>query len=1200
MITKLPFYSGENTMSRRSSRSLLVKQECIDKVKNSFKRSDYVRQNDLAIDIGVSRDVVCRFLNGKAVDFSNFCELCFTLSLEWQEVANLEEDNPIEELQIQGTLHRADWGNAPEPVNSSFYGRIQEQENLKRWILQENCNVIAITGLIRVGKTYLVSKVAREIASEFEFVIWRSPNPQHSLIQILKELLEFLTNDKTTNLQDIDSYIEQIVFFFREHRCLLILNSMQNFMQPGEELGAFQKGYENYTEIMRRLDNQNLQSSLVWISREPPKYISIHAGQGTRSRLLQLGKLELEAARNILQNMKLSGSREEETTLIEQYASQPMFVRIASVYVQQLCLGEIRKFLGIKAPIVINGIRKHLDEAFERLSDQEIQVINWLAINWEPSTESMLQEVIYIAPNKLRSLLLLLRRRSLVEVTDEVNYQLPYYIREYVISELIEKAFTEITTGEVGILNAYPLVQAEATDYIRSAQTDSILDPIFTRLKGKYGNYRNLESSLKNLLTEIRKSFHHQVGYAAANLLTLMKRTLIEFSTSRQPTLKDYDFSDLIIRQADLRGMLLRNINFSRADLAESIFYEPFGGILSVDLSLDGEYLSAGDASHKAYVWKLTNNQFKLHRIYAGHTHWVRTVAISPDNQYLAGGGEDLTVRVWDLQTGETLQVLRGYDRRIRLLVFSPDGQYLVSGSDDGTVVLWGTTTWSRVGTHTLDSYPEKRRFRSVTFNRKGNLLVAANQAGEIYTWNIHQDVELRQPRLLHCTDQLLRTVALHPEEEILASGGDDGIIRLWDFHTGHFICPLTGHTNWIRKVIFSPDGRYLASSSEDGTVRIWDIRTYELCQVLTEHTSRVWEISFSPDSQTLVSGSDDQQIKLWNLKTGVCLTTLQGYTCKLRSVAFSADGQSLASGGDDHMIRIWDVNSGICTNQLEGHQGRVWSVSFNAQQLVSGSDDQTVKYWDMATSQCIQTIRKHTSWVRTVTTSPDHKLIASGGDDKIIRVFNLETHESNEFELEHTDWILSLVFSPDGQSIISGSDDGTVKIWNVKTGKCIQTLREHSSSVRAVAISPDSHWVASGSNDKTVRLYNSQELLHDISILGCHNDWVRCLDFHPKRPILASGSYDQKVILWDIISGNKIRSLIGHEAAVISISFSPNGRFLATGSEDETIKIWDIETGHLTSTMRIPRPYEGVRVTDICGLTKEQISRLIWLGALQ
>jgi len=985
--------------------------------------------------------------------------------------------------------------------------------------------------------------------------------------------------------------------FLREHRCLLILNGMETVMQTGEDFGSFQGGYEGYGTLLRRLGSQNHQSCLIVISRELPKYFSVHAGDELPNRLIQVSGLELEKARSILHRKHISGSQKEEDRLIERYANHPMFVRIASGYIQQLFQGDIEQFLGREAPIAINGIRRLLDETFHRLSEQEKVVLNWIAINWEPSTEEDLRDVIHILPTRLRDFLLLLRRRSLIEVTSEGSYQLPYYIREYAINQLIEKILDEIKTGQIEFFNHYPLVQGEATDHVRAAQNRLILEPIFHSLNG---NYKNLETRLEEILGTIKTLFRHQVGYAAANLLTLLKRTLAESNSSGKPTLKGYDFSGLTIKQADLRGLLLRDINFSHTDLARSVFYEPFGGILSVDLSQDGQYFAAGDASHKAYVWKLTNNQFQLHRTYAGHTHWVRAVAISPDNQYLAGGSEDHTVRVWNLQTGETLDVLRGYDRRIRSLAFDPNGQYLASGSDDGTVVLLSVKTWKRVGTYTVDSKPERRRFRTVAFSSKGDLLIAANQAAQIYLWNLKHDSELRQPRILQCQVELLRTVALHPEGEILASGGDDGVVQLWDLETEQLIHELTGHINWIRKVIFSPNGQYLASSSEDGTIRVWDIRTYDLLNVLNEHTSRVWEIAFSSDSQTLVSGSDDQQIKLWNINQGVCLTTVQGHTCKLRSVAFSADGKWLASGGDDQMIRIWEVEEGQCIKQLQGHQGRVWSVAFDDNYLVSGSDDRTVKYWNINTGEFIKNFTDHTSWVRTVAISPHHKLIASGGDDKVIRVFDLETFQSRDFEAKHTDWIISLVFSPDGQFIVSSSDDRTVRIWNVETGKCIYPPLEHGGAVRAVAISPDGQWIASGSNDRTVKLFKLHDPQHDVLTLNAHSDWVRCVAFHPKCPVLASGSYDQKVILWNIESGELVRSLKGHEAAVISVAFSPKGDFLATGSEDETIRLWEVETGNIIKTLRIPRPYENVRITDAIGLTREQKARLIALGAVE
>lgn len=1186
------------------SRSLRVSSNYIEYIKASIHRAGFASQTQLAREMGISRATVSKFFNGKQIDVLNFTELCDGLGLDWKEVSSPSTPK-VEKATYDGRQQLRDWGDAPDYL---IYGHSGEKQKLESYISDLNCRLVTVTGMARIGKTFLVAEVARSQAHQFDFVIWKRGQDYKGPKQLTADLIEFVENRQIDKDADIQDCISQLISCFRKHRCLVVLNRMELLMQSGGGLGNFLEGDEAYGALLRRIGEQNHQSCLIAISREPFKDLTTYVGENRALRQIPVGGLDLEEARAILKQQNLHGSFEKQDELIKRYGGHPTFVRIAASYVKQLCHGDIERFLGAEqAPIVINGIKTQLDKIFERISELEKDVLSWIAIYQIPCSEGDLSEFIQTSPANLRNALLALRRRSLVEIADTGNYQIHDYIREYVLSQIGERIIQELKAGELIVFNQYPLMLGQANDRIRQKQQVGLLQPVFIGIKVHYG--RNLANYLSDLIDVLRRHFHHRSGYAATNLISLLKLDSASgLHGEEKPVLKQYDFSDLVIRQADLRGIRLQDVNFSYTDLGQSIFYEPFGGILSIALSRDGHYLAAGDASHNVYVWKIEGSSFKLHRKYTGHTHWVRTVAFSPTGRYLVSGSEDNTVRAWEVESGETVAVLRGYDRRIRSLAFSPSEDYLATAGDDSTVVLLNTRTRQRIGTYT-GSF-EERRFRAVIFDATGQFLIAANQNGQIHFWDIGRDIELQNPQILNCQDSLVRTIALHPDGHLLASGGDDGVVKLWQFPSGEFLGELPGQSNWIRKIIFSYDGNLIAASSEDGKIQVWSIVSRKTVNLFEAHEGRVWEIAFCPNGKAILSGSDDQQIKLWSLSEDQCLATLQGYTCKQRSVVFSPDGKWLASGGDDSIIRIWDLESGNCINQFSGHAGRVWTIAFHQSRqgklyLISGSDDRAVKYWDVATGQCISTSKDHTSWVRAVSISSTQQLILSGGDDKVIRAFHPETCESREFHASHNDWIVSLAVTTDGKLAISGSDDGTAKIWNVKTGELIHTFEHHRSPIRAIAVSPDDQWVAMGSNDKTIRLFNLIDSQHPEYIHSPlqgqegHEGWIRCITFHPTAPILASGGYDQKTILWDIETGKPLKVLRGHDEAVISVAFDPKGKLIATGSEDETIKLWDVETGKPIKTIRIPRPYEGLDITGATGLSREQRIKLFALGAV-
>ncbi|MBE9067998.1 hypothetical protein IQ260_15210 [Leptolyngbya cf. ectocarpi LEGE 11479] len=1187
----------------RSTRSLRLSPQKVDYARNAMRRAGFPSQKALAIDVGLTRATVSKFLTGKRVDFMNFVELCEQLALEWRDVAYLEEDEAVEvNVKATGSLQRIDWGDAPEAIAPS--SRHSESKQLKDYIQADGCRLVAVTGFLKIGKTQLVAKVSRELADEFDFIMWRSLSPTSTPLDVLTDLLSFLKDDDTIKIEDFNSGVDQLIAFLKEHRCLLILKDLEAVMQSGEGFGAFQPEYEGYEDLLSKIGRKTHCSCLALITREPPKYISIYKDEDSPVRLLQLGGLSLEDARKILGRKRLSGTQASKDKLIRQYGCHPMLIRIAAGYVRELFHDDTDSFLEQGNSFVFNGIRKLLEEAFDRLSSSERTVVYWIAVSQEPVSESALRELVHFSSGKLREILISLCRRALVEIKSQ-KYSLPHYIREYTLNIIIEGMVGELESDgkDLNFFNTYPLIQSSAKECIKKQQNKNLLIPVFKRLTKRD---RNLEHRIKLTLDRLRETFQHRDGYGAANCISLIKQALSEHSDATKPILKDYNFSGLTIK-ADLRGLLFRNVNFSCTDLSQSVFYEPFGGILALALSADGQYLAAGDASHQVHIWRLhEQHRLEFERTLTGHTHWVRAVAFSPDGTWIASGSEDHSVRIWNRKTGENQALLRGYGSRIRALAFSPDGEYLVSGSDDGTVVVWQVKSAKRLVTKTFEGNAEEMRFRNVVFDRSGELLVVANEAGQVYIWQFQNDPKLTQPRTLKCQREGLRALALHPEGVILATGHDDEFLRLWSVQSKSRTHKLPGHKDWIRCLTFHQSGHCCASSSEDGMIRIWDIRSQKMIELPAEHTSRVWSVDFGEDKDILVSGSDDQQIKLWCLKTHECLATLKGYTSKLRTVTFSPLGDRLASGGDDGIIRIWHSEQGACINQLVGHKGRIWAVAFGQDQrtLVSASDDRTVKYWNLDTGQCIRTFEHHTSWVRSLTLSPDGEWVASGGDDKVVRLANLKTFETREFATGHQDWILKVVYSPDGRYIISSSDirdNSSVRIWDCQTGDCVKSFEAHSDDVRALDISPDGQWIASGSHDKTIRLLSleGQEYGQFSPLLG-HDDWIRCVTFNPKGSMLASGGYDQRIILWETKSWRPIRTLKGHNGAVISIAFSPNGKTLATCSEDATIRLWNVATGKTIKKLGLDGPYAGLNLTGVRGLSPAQKNRLITLGAIE
>ena len=313
------------------------------------------------------------------------------------------------------------------------------------------------------------------------------------------------------------------------------------------------------------------------------------------------------------------------------------------------------------------------------------------------------------------------------------------------------------------------------------------------------------------------------------------------------------------------------------------------------------------------------------------------------------------------------------------------------------------------------------------------------------------------------------------------------------------------------------------------------------------------------------------QSVLLENSQTNPQLEQfLNGNTGPVVSAIFSPDGKTLASGTYDKDILLWDVKTRQLMGELSGHSAVIRSIAFNGDgsMMASGSQDNTIILWDMKTRQSMSTLSGHSNFVISVTFSPDGKSLASGSEDMTVILWDVKTGQLIHKLTEHTGKVRSVAFSPDGKTLASAGDDGTIILWNVKTGEPVgKLLVEHTDPlfntklpvpVLSVAFSPDGKTLASGDYDNNVILWNveKRQLIYTLSR---HSDIVRTLAFSPDGQTLASGSADRTIILWDVANGQFREQLRGHSILINSLSFSPDGGKLASGSGDATIILWDM-----------------------------------------
>ncbi|MBW4537671.1 MAG: NACHT domain-containing protein [Myxacorys chilensis ATA2-1-KO14] len=1070
-----------------------------------------------------------------------------------------------------------DWGEVIDV--SSFCGRSHELAELQRWIAQDGCRLVTILGMGGMGKTVLSVKLATALQDQFEQVIWRSLRDAPPIENILADVIQFLSRQQETELPEtVDGKIGRLMHYLRSSRCLLILDNAESILGSGEQTGQYPIGYEAYGALFRRISETVHQSCLVITSREKPREVAALEGDTIRS--FRLTGLAASDVHQLLKPRSLTATEQTFEDLTDLYAGNPLALKIAAATIQELFDGNVAEFLN-QETAVFGDISQLLDEQFDRLSDLEKQMMYWIAINRNGvSIAELADDIVPPVPKRqLLEALASLARRPLVEKRG-ANFTQQPVVMEYVIDQLISRIYEEILTGEFNLFMTHALMKASAEDYIRESQSRMIVQPLLDRLTAPSHCHGDFEDKLRQVLRSLRQEFGCAPGYGAGNVLNLLCCAKVDLTR--------YDFSELAVWQAYLQGATLHHVNFTNASLNKSLFSDTLGNVWSVAYSPDGTLLAASDTAGEVHLWSVADGQKRV--TLQGHRHWVCDISFSADGKTLASASADTLVKLWDVATGACLHTLQGHLEWVIAVAFSPAQSpvqsVVASSSADRTIRLWDARTGKCV--QILSGH--QHWICAIAFSPDGQTLVSGSDDRTIKRWDISTGECIQT---LEGHSSAVRGVAFHPSGDILASASEDETVKLWNLAT-ETVTTLSGHIGEVRDVAFSPDGQLLASASYDETVKLWDWRTERCVKTLHQHRAPVRSVAFSPCGVWMASGSADQSVRVWS-RSGDCRKTLQGYTNFVLSVAFSPQHSLLASTSTDHTVNLWDTVSGQCLNTVQAHTNWVWSVVFSpdGQRIASSSLDHTVHLWTLE-GEPTKVLRGHTNWVLSVAFSPDGQILASGSFDQTIRLWTLSGECCRIITAQSRIW--SIAYSPDGALLASGDEDCTIQLWNPDTGQCLQTLKDHDRRVTSIDFSPDGQALVSASEDHTLKLWDVKtgQCLKTFQDCDRLSSVAFCVD---GRTFVSSG-IEHTVKLWDVSTG-AVQVLDGHRDRVWSVACSSDGGLVASGSEDETIRLWDRQTGECLQVLHKPRPYDGMIISGVDGITEAQKVTLKVLGAV-
>lgn len=427
--------------------------------------------------------------------------------------------------------------------------------------------------------------------------------------------------------------------------------------------------------------------------------------------------------------------------------------------------------------------------------------------------------------------------------------------------------------------------------------------------------------------------------------------------------------------------------------------------------------------------------------------------------------------------------------------------------------------------------------------------------------------------------------LAYHPGTGLLASGGFDCSVRLWDAESGAAKRTLLGHATSIDELSFSIDGHVLASASMDG-IRLWDVKTGECRRVIApKGGGRTVTVAFAPDGKTLASGGSYPHfaLKVWDADTGEELHDIRGHTGLVESLAFRPDGTALVSSGVDGIIRTWDTKTWTEQHTFASRSLTVRSVAVRADGAIAVGGDAAVEVWDREGKSRLWTAPQ-TSQVRNVTFSPDGRTLAFGlNRDPTIQLCDADTGKHRRTLRGHADIVTGIAFTPDGGTLFSSNRDGSVKWWDTHTLRERNDCPKQRADVDMVDFRDDGEILTSGGKDGTVRFWETRRAAELRSVLNLPG-LTRSVAATRDGQTLATGGWDGRIKVWEVATGRRLLDFPAHAGWVVRLALSPDGKTLASTGIEETacVKLWDTASGQPLRSLAVPGPNPPQMLRDV------------------
>ncbi|ANW19458.1 hypothetical protein I3J09_15320 [Streptomyces clavuligerus] len=465
--------------------------------------------------------------------------------------------------------------------------------------------------------------------------------------------------------------------------------------------------------------------------------------------------------------------------------------------------------------------------------------------------------------------------------------------------------------------------------------------------------------------------------------------------------------------------------------------------------------------------------------------------------------------------------------------------------------------------------------------------------------------------------------VSVSAVRDLVVSGGEDGVVRLWNSSTGRLLRAHHAHTGWVFATVLSADGLVLASAGDDGAIRLWRTDTGDPIGVLPGHNRRVRSLAFSPSGPILISGAEDGAVHVWDTDRLVLVRSMRTVGTPVWSVAVGGDSHSfVAVAGEDEFVRLFDLRTGRLLDEHAAHRGWVRSVAFAPESsvLVSGSGDRSVIVWDTAEGRLtlVRQIAGLKARVRAVALTPHADIIVAATEEPRIQAFAAEGPARETQPPPGVDWVRSLARTGD-RTVIAGCEDGAVRVWTVGKSR-LRTLASGSNTVWSTQFAADGRTAAVGDGAGGVGIIDTSTGTVSRRLAAAHGrvwslaggmehiaaacgdgavrvwslldvTWSLTLNQDTPRtwavamarsaPRLAASTGDGHIRCWDFSTGALLWSQDVHAGRLRSLAFDNSGDLLAACGGDGSVRVWHAPTGEFRGRFSSPNGWARAVTVD-------------------